>query len=134
VNENLLYLDSSALVKLIVAEKESHALQERLALTPERASSRLAVVELTRALRRVHAPAEVRRRAADVLERIGLIQVDDAILDAASELDPPALRSLDAIHLATALRIGPDLDAFVTYDTRLAQAARDLGLPVIAPA
>lgn len=134
MSEKLLYLDSSALVKLIVPERETRPLQERLALTSERASSKLAIVELTRALRRLRAPAEVRRRAAEVLEHIGLIQVDDAILDLASELDPPELRSLDAIHLATALRIGPDLDAFVSYDTRLAQAARDHGLPVIAPA
>jgi predicted nucleic acid-binding protein len=134
VSERLLYLDSSALVKLIVPERETGPLRERLALTAERASSKLAVVELTRALRRLRAPAEVRRRAVEVLERIGLIQVDDAVLDLASQLDPPALRSLDAIHLATALRIGSDLDAFVSYDTRLAQAARDHGLPVIAPA
>jgi predicted nucleic acid-binding protein len=128
VSEKLLYLDSSALVKLIVPERETHALRERLALTPERASSRLAVVELTRALRRLNAPGEVRRRAAAVLERIGLIQVDQAILDLASELEPPTLRSLDAIHLATALRLGPDLDALVTYDALLARAARDHGL------
>lgn len=134
MSDKLLYLDCSALVKLIVPEKESHALMERLALTPERATSRLAVIELKRTLSRAHAPADIRRRAAQVLDRIGLIQVDDAILDSASELDPPALRSLDAIHLATALRIGPDLDAFVTYDSRLAQAARGHGLAVIAPA
>jgi predicted nucleic acid-binding protein len=134
VSEKLLYLDSSALVKLIVPERETLPLRERLALTPDRASSKLAVVELTRALRRLRAPPEVRRRAADVLAHIGLIQVDDAILDLASELDPPTLRSLDAIHLATALRIGPELDMFVTYDTRLAQAARFHGLPVSAPA
>ncbi|MGH9316542.1 MAG: type II toxin-antitoxin system VapC family toxin [Thermoanaerobaculia bacterium] len=134
MSEKLLYLDSSALVKLIVPERETHALTLRLASSPERASSRLAVVELTRALRRLRAPADVRRRAAEVLAHIGLIQVDDAILDLASEIDPPHLRSLDAVHLATALRIGPDLEALATYDARLAEAARSHGLAVIAPA
>ncbi|MGH9365883.1 MAG: PIN domain-containing protein, partial [Thermoanaerobaculia bacterium] len=89
---------------------------------------------LTRALRRLRAPAAVRRRAAEVLAHIGLIPVDDAILDLASEIDPPHLRSLDAVHLATALRIGPDLEAIATYDARLAEAARSHGLAVIAPA
>jgi uncharacterized protein len=68
-----------------------------------------------------------------VLAGIELIELDDPIARAAGEMHPASLRSLDAIHLASALALGDELAAFVTYDARLADAARSAGLPVIAP-
>jgi hypothetical protein len=68
------------------------------------------------------------------LRRIDLIRLDDSLLDGAGMLDPRILRSLDAVHLAAALLIAPELDAVVTYDRRLAEGALLLGLPVEAPA
>jgi predicted nucleic acid-binding protein len=73
-------------------------------------------------------------RARRVLRRVDLIRLDDSLLDAAGMLDPRILRSLDAVHLAAALLIAPELDAIVTYDRRLAESALLLGLHVEAPA
>jgi predicted nucleic acid-binding protein len=129
-----LYLDSSALVKLVVLEPESTALHEFLRHRPTRLSSGLAEVEVPRALRRAGFDAPELRRAVALLARINLVGVDRAILRAAAALAPPALRSLDAIHLATALSLGQDLAGIVTYDQRLAEAAADLALDVWAPA
>jgi hypothetical protein len=129
------YLDSSAIVKLVVREPESSALFDWLAERPERISSALARVEVLRALRRAGpAGAASRRRAREVLDRIALLPVDRPILDAAGELGPLDLRSLDAIHLATALSVGADLAGVVTYDERLAAAATSAHLDVWAPA
>lgn len=128
------YLDSSALVKLVVVEPESPALIERLRDWPERISSALALAEVPRALRRGgFGPAE-RRRAREVLARIALIEIDRRILTAAAALDPVALRTLDAIHLATALTVREDLAALVTYDHRFRSAAEGADLEVVAPA
>ena len=69
-----------------------------------------------------------------VLRDIEVIEVDAGIATAAAAIGPPTLRTLDAIHLASALSILPELDAFVTYDDRLAEAARAIGLPVMRPA
>jgi uncharacterized protein len=68
------------------------------------------------------------------LANIDLIRVDDDLLARAAEIEPPTVGSLDAIHLATALSLGSDLAAIVTYDARMSTAAQTLGLPVIAPA
>ena len=129
----VVYLDSSALVKLVVAEPESTALMERLRQWPGRVSSALALTELPRALRRAGFGAVVRRRAREVLARIALVDVDRRILAAAAALEPSALRTLDAIHLATALAVREDLDAVVTYDRRLRAAAERAHLEVVAP-
>jgi hypothetical protein len=130
----LVYLDSSALVKLVVAEPESTALAERLREWPQRVSSAVALTELPRALRRAGFGAAERRRAREVLARLSLVEVDRRILVAAAALEPPALRSLDAIHLATALAVREDLAAVVTYDRRLRAAAQLVHLEVAAPA
>lgn len=127
------YLDSSALVKLVSPEPETAALVAALARWPERVSSALARVELLRALRRARLPQSAFRRADQVLSAIALVHVDEMVLSAASALRSPSLRSLDAIHLATAQSIGDMPDAFITYDDRLAAAARASGFPVLAP-
>lgn len=133
MNRGLLYLDSSALVKLIAREAESDALIAFARAWPERVSSQLARVEVLRALRRVAASPATRRRAEDTLARIALIRIDDAVIAAASEIDPADLRSLDAIHLATALSLGADLGVFVSYDRRLVEAADKARIPAAAP-
>lgn len=124
------YLDSSALVKLAAEEPESAALREGLAAWPRRVSSRLSVVEVLRAAhRRGDGAMEPARQA---LAGVALISVDRRVVDAV-EIDPLVLRTLDAIHIATALTVGPRLDAFVTYDGRQEDAAAALGLPVASP-
>jgi hypothetical protein len=129
-----LYLDSSALVKLVVLEPESAALREFLRAHALRMSSALAEVEVPRALKRAGYGAAEERRATELLTRIALIEVDRRILRSAATLTPPDLRSLDAIHLATALSVGQDLAGIVTYDQRLSTAANDADLMVWAPA
>lgn len=129
----LVYLDSSAIVKLVVYERETPALLSFLGGHSERASSSLARVEVLRALRRARAKASERRRAAEVLARIALVRIDDDILETAAELEPAELRSLDAIHIATALSIREDLAGIVSYDDRLTTGAAKLKLPVISP-
>jgi len=129
-----LYLDSSAIVKLVSAEMESLALFEFIQSYEERISSILARVEVQRAVRRARGTAAERRRADRVLERISLLRIDDPILALASRVSPPDLRSLDAIHLATALSVGDAIAGVVTYDDRLARAAATARLQVFAPA
>ena len=130
---SLVYLDSSAIVKLVVREPESAGLFEWLSAWPERISSAIARVEVLRALGRSRAEESARHRALDVLDRIALIDIDRPVLDAASELRPLDLRSLDAIHLATALSVRSELAGLVTYDQRLAAAATRSRLGVWAP-
>lgn len=129
----LLYLDSSALVKLVNPEPESRSLKELLADWPERISSALARVEVLRATRRAGGDEDSLRRAEKVVGRVGLIRLDHTVLDEASSLGPPELRLLDAIHLATALSVGEDLGGMVCYDPRLAEAATVSGIEVLTP-
>ena len=128
--EPVLYLDSSALVKLVVREPESAALRSYLRATPSRVSCALARVEVVRSVM-PHGPGAA-ARARQVLEATSLLALDDALLDAAGALEAPGLRSLDAIHLAAARAVQP-LRALVTYDRRLAEAAASLGLEPVAP-
>lgn len=129
----MFYLDSSAILKLIVREPESAGLLAFLAREDERASSALARVEVARALGRMEAGRRVRDRAAEVLERISLIRMDDLILEEAAAIELSSLRTLDAIHLASALALGDELAAMVTYDRRMAEAAIRCGLATAAP-
>ena len=127
------YLDTSALVKLAVAEPETAALREWLAAEPRTlAACDLVRTELLRTVRRV-APGRV-VMARLVLDSLVLTEVTAEIFEAAGRLDTSDLRSLDSIHLAAALDLGDDLDTLVTYDERLAGAARSYGVPVTAPA
>jgi hypothetical protein len=126
------YFDTSALVKLVVAEAETAPLRAWLAAADRSpASSDLARAELIRAVRRV-APDRV-VRAREVLDGLVLVDVTTATFEAAARLDPAILRTLDAIHLASALDLGDDLDGLVTYDARLGDAARAHGVAVTAP-
>jgi predicted nucleic acid-binding protein len=129
--EIAVYLDSSALVKLIVREDESEVLAAHLTQHRERVSCALARVEVPHAVHAHGAPALTRARG--LLERIGLLALDDTLLDAAGALAGSTLRSLDAIHLAAAQALGTELAEVITYDHRMAQAAVGLGLAVSAP-
>ena len=126
------YLDSSAIIKLVFEEEESAALSAFLASHPTRATSVLARVEVLRTVSRVE-DAVVTRDAREVLDRIHVIRPDDTMLAAAVDVQPAVLRSLDAIHLITALSLRPNLAGIVVYDRILADAARRAGLTVWAP-
>jgi predicted nucleic acid-binding protein len=128
----VVYLDSSVLVKLVVREPESRALRSYLRRDPERLSCGLARTEVLRAVRPL-GPAAV-ETARRFLRNIDLVRLDEALLDAAGMLEPLAVRSLEAIHLAAAQLVAPTLRAVVTYDRRMADAAASLGFPVAAPA
>ena len=129
--EGLLYLDASALVKLVVREPESDALREALRLWPEHVSSVVAEVELERVARRIGGVAT--KRARSVMARVGLVELDDEVRRRAALLRPPELRTIDAIHLGTAISLGSDLGALCVYDRRLAEAAARAGANVLAP-
>lgn len=124
-------LDSSALVKLIAIEAETAALREELRHWPDRTASQLAAIEVTRTARRLggHAPA----LAARLLAGLRLLAIDP-IAPAAMHVGGPTLRSLDAVHLATAASISQQLGALITYDHRMIGEAQALGLNVISPA
>ena len=130
--ERALYLDSSAIVKLAFREPESAALRRYLRRKRPVISSALARTEVARAL--LPLGPEAVRRGHDVLASIDLVRVNDKVLDAAGTLAPATLRTLDAIHLATAQLLGEDLSRILTYDARMASAARALGFAVAAPA
>jgi len=125
------YLDSSAIVKLAVRETESDALRSHLRRRRPLLSSALARTEVLRALLPGGETALVAGRR--VLDRIDLVRVNDRVLTLAGALLPEEIRSLDAIHLATAGRLGTDLSEIVTYDERMAAAARIMGYKVSAP-
>ena len=125
------YLDSSALVKLVVSEPESSALRRYIRRRRPLVSSALARTEVLRAVL-LEGDVGV-ARARDVLSSIDLIRLNSRVLDAAGVLRPHDVRSLDAIHLATALQLGADLGVLVTYDERMLQAARSIGLRAHAP-
>jgi predicted nucleic acid-binding protein len=129
--ERATYLDSSAIVKLAVAEPESAALRRYLRRRRPLVSSALAKTEVARAL--LPLGEEAVRRGLEVLARLELIRISDRILAAAGALPPAELRTLDAIHIATAQQLGSDLARLVTYDQRLRVAATALGAPVAAP-
>lgn len=124
------YLDSSAIVKLIVEETETAALRAALRQWPRRISSELAIVEVVLAARRRSVAAE--RVARRVLAGLTLVAVDREVLDAAAAA-APELRALDAVHVATATTLAGAVDVVLTYDARMARAAGAAGLTVAAP-
>ena len=128
----IVYLDSSALIKLIFEESETSSLADFLHAWPTRTSSSLASVEVLRTAQLVDDDV-VTAHARHLLAHVHLIRPDDVLLAAASRLEPPSLRALDAIHLATAMSLGHELAGMVAYDRRLAGAARHAGLTVWAP-
>ena len=126
------YLDTSAFVKLIVVESESAPLREALIRWPDRASSTLLRTETVRALRR-SGNDQLIGRARRLFASVHLIRLDEPLLDRAGDLPPSGLGSLDAVHLAAALSLGPDLGVVFTYDERLGEAALAQGLRVASP-
>jgi predicted nucleic acid-binding protein len=129
--ENVTYVDSSAIVKLAVSEPESTALRRALSRHQTLVTSALARTEVARAL--LPLGAEAVGRGNEVLRRLQLLRVNDRVLIEAGRMEPPELRSLDAIHLATAKQLGAGLKRVVTYDARMAHAARALGWLVSSP-
>ncbi|CAN5683029.1 type II toxin-antitoxin system VapC family toxin [soil metagenome] len=127
----------------MIEEVETKALRHFLAAheRDRMVTSALVRTELRRAVLRFSDRQDVdadqqlaaAREAEALLRRVDLVRVGAEVLDRAGHLPPPPLRSLDAIHLATALALGPRLDAVVVYDTLLAAAARDAGLHIEAP-
>ncbi len=137
MSAGLVYLDTSALVKLVRQEPESPALA-RFTVEAELLSSELALVELPRAIRRaawldpVLSLAALLKQANEVLESIALWPLTAQLLQAAGAVPEPRLRSLDAVHIASALDEAP-LAGFISYDIRQAAAARLCGLRTLAP-
>lgn len=125
------YADASALLKLVVADAESLALHRWYVEAERVVTSRIGIVETYRASSRHLHDSDHRDH---LIGELDVIELDSSIAREAGRIEPPGIRTLDAIHLASALRLLPDLDAFVTYDDRLADAARALGLPVVRPA
>lgn len=128
----MIYLDSSALMKLVREEAETRALGDWLSAQQDRVvSSALGRIEVLRAARRAGDEALTEARA--VIGDVDLIPLDRGVQDLASEIGEPLLRTLDALHLASAVLLGNDLSVFVAYDGRLLNAARSAGLPVQSP-
>jgi len=129
----LIYLDSSALVKLLFEEDESQALAQWLGEREEvpRITSELSIIELVRTCRRRHKDAV--GDARQLLTGLDLVPMTRDLVEQATVTGPAELRTLDAVHLASALAVDADLSAFVAYDARLLSAARGAGLEVVAP-
>jgi uncharacterized protein len=130
----VIYLDSSALVKLALAEPESGALARWLAERADQplVSSTLHRTEVPRAVWLAEPGALP--RSYRVIKRIGRVALTQDVLDISATVPPRSLRTVHAIHLASALALKKDLTAFVTYDELLLAAAKDAGLPVVSPA
>jgi len=126
------YLDTSAAVKLVVSEPQSKAMSSwASAHSDSVVSSDLLRTELLRVTLR-GAPERM-PRAREVLDSITILTLPTSLFERAAELEPGLLRSLDAVHLAAALDLGDELDAIVTYDDRLGEAASLHGVAVVAP-
>lgn len=125
------YFDSSALVKLVLTEPESTALLEYGRTVRTTVASELVRTELARAVTRVD-PSQS-PRVTELIRRINLIPATGSVLGDAARVAPASLRSLDAIHLASALLLRDELEAFVAYDEQLLDAASALGLRVASP-
>jgi uncharacterized protein len=130
--ESVWYVDSSAIVKLVAIEAETSVLSEFLAPRHPLVSSALATTEVHRAV--LPLGERFLRQARDVLARFELVRVSDEVLEDAGRLEPTSLRSLDAIHLATAALFGNTLGGVISYDRRMRNAARSYGWSVHAPA
>lgn len=133
----LLYLDSSALVKLVREEPESAVLRDFLA-DADLVSGELVLTEVPRAIRRAagldpRLPTErLMTQAEALLDALALLPLDRGLLAAAGAFDETTLRALDAIHLACAIDVAP-IDGFVSYDERQCRAARLAGLQTVTP-
>jgi uncharacterized protein len=132
-----IYADASALVKLVADEPQSKALEEFID-GAELLSSEQVLAEVPRALRRIAsedtalALRALLESTEQLLDTVTMVPVESVVLEAASELPEPSLRTLDALHVVTAMFLRP-LDAFLTYDVRQAASARLAGLRTVAP-
>ena len=125
------YIDASALTKLVLDEPESSAMRRWYVEAARVLSSRIGIVETRRAAgRSQHDPVHLDA----VLRSVEVLELDADIDRRAGFVGPVSLKTLDAIHLASAIKLSGAIDAFVTYDDRLADAARAVGLPVVRPA
>jgi uncharacterized protein len=129
--QRLTYVDSSAIVKLAVAEPESAALHRYLSRRQPLVSSALARTEVTRAL--LPGGSQAVARGQEVMRRLQLVRVNDRVLNDAGQMQPTELRPLDAIHLASARLLGSAVNVIVTYDERMADAAQASGWAVASP-
>ena len=129
----MIYLDTSAFLKTVLDEAESHALEAYLGVhaSATLVSSKLLAVESRRGLQRLQ-PARMPRLDATLAD-VTLIAVSDAVIESAGRLPDPMLRSLDAIHLATVLLIREDVDVLLSYDDRLTAAAASHGINTASP-
>lgn len=127
----ILYLDSSALVKLVIPEPETSALRAELEGWERHVSSALVRTEVVRACARVSSTA--RRVAERIVASLDLLAIDESILDLAARLKPLELRTLDAIHVASAQALGPAVGAVAAYDARLVEGARAASLATVSP-
>jgi predicted nucleic acid-binding protein len=129
----VIYLDSSALMKLVRREDETQALREWLDQRSEQpvVTSELGRVEVLRAARRVG--GQVLAEARAVVGDLDLVSLDRAVQDVACDIGESTLRTLDALHLASALLLGEGVTVFISYDQRLADAAQAAGLVVATP-
>ena len=128
------YVDASAAAKLFIAERETSDLQQWLSdlSKPHLVSSALLAVELLRLLRLVN-PATVTPAEQFLAADVDIVEITPPVLGDATTVPPPRLRTLDAIHLATALDLGASVDILLTYDKVLIKAARATGLTVAFP-
>jgi uncharacterized protein len=124
------YLDTSAFLKLVVSEPESTAMRGWMASSGPCWSSQLLRSEAMRAARRLGVDAAMVNPALDV---VSLVTPAPSTFLLAGCLEPPELRTLDALHLAAALELGDDLDGLVTYDTRMIDGAQAAGIAVVTP-
>ncbi|HWA55525.1 MAG TPA: PIN domain-containing protein [Solirubrobacterales bacterium] len=127
----MVFLDSSAPMMLVIREPETPALRRYLATRPQRIACQLVRTEVPRAIR--HFGPRALAKARSVQQRVEIVRIDDDLLDVADLIDPAVVRSLDAIHLATAQLLARELEAVVTYESRMRIAAERIGLAVVAP-
>jgi predicted nucleic acid-binding protein len=136
--EGVLYADTSALVKLVVREAESEAIEAEVSRWDRVATSDIAAIELPRATARARADGRAGvadgRVVLELLAALSIVPMTDEVRALAATMEPVELRTLDAIHLACALALDADLAGVLTYDHRMADAARARGVAVIAPA
>ena len=126
------YIDSSALVKMVVTEQHSTDLITWVqSMKPAFVASDLLRIEALRSARRID-PSVV-KATRDALRSVHFVALNSEVCELAADLEPAVLRGLDAAHVATALSLGDDLDGIITYDQRFAEACDHLGLNVVAP-
>jgi predicted nucleic acid-binding protein len=133
----VLYVDTSALVKLAVHEAESSVVESELAAWDRIATSELTSIELPRAVARARADGRAdvadSRVVMEILAAVAVVPLTEDVRALAAQMEPSTLRTLDAVHLASALALGDDVAGVLTYDRRMADAAAQHDLVLLAP-